>query len=140
MPWDSNLNKDLHDGVNWLCSIINRLDNSNHVKFAKTTLKQMFTAYARAWYTSLLPEGCPSAQRIQQDIDFVVDEGYLQIFHTQGIVVPGLGTRWGRRHERSIVQLSCGRKMKKKEFWKKMGSPRCAESVQREIGTSVRIR
>ena len=39
MPLDSNLNKDLHESVNWLCSIPNCLDNSNPVKLSKTTLK-----------------------------------------------------------------------------------------------------
>ena len=79
----------------------------------------MLSAYARAWDTSLLPEGYPSAQRIKQDIDCVVDKVYLQIFHARSIVVPGLGIRRGRRYERSIVQLPRGRKMKKKEFRKK---------------------
>ena len=77
MPLDCNLNKDLHEGVNWLCSITNRLDDSNPVKFSKTTSKRMLSAYARAWDTSLLPEGYPSAKRIVQDIDRVVDEAYL---------------------------------------------------------------
>ena len=77
----------------------------------------MLSAYARAWDTSLLPEGYPSAQIIQQDIDRVVDEAYLQIFHARGIVVPGLGTRRGRRYERSIVQIPRGGKTEKnKDF------------------------
>ena len=78
MPLDSNLNKDLHEGVNSLCSITNHLDNSNPAKISKTASKQMLSAYARAWDTSsLLPEGCPSTQRIKQDIDSVVDEACL---------------------------------------------------------------
>ena len=96
------------------------------------------SAYARAWDISLLQEGYPSAQRIQQDTDRVVDEAYLWIFHAQGIIVPGLGTRHGRQYVQSIVQLPHGAKMKKK-FQKKMGSPRCAESVQSEGRKSVRI-
>ena len=77
LPLDSNLNKDLHEGVNWLCSITNRLDNSNPVEFSKTTSKQMLSAYAREWDTSLLPEWYASVQRIPQDIDRVVYETYL---------------------------------------------------------------
>ena len=77
IPLDSNLNKDLHEGVNWLCSIANRLDNPNPVKFSKTTSKRMLSAYVRAWDTSLLPEGYPSVQKIQQDIDCVVRKAYL---------------------------------------------------------------
>ena len=43
-------------------------------------------------------------------------------------------------YEWSIVQLPRGGKMKKKEeFWEKMGSPRCVESVRREGRKSVRI-
>ena len=44
MPMDSNLNKDLHEGVNWLCCITNCLDNTD----PKKLLKQMLSAYARA--------------------------------------------------------------------------------------------
>ena len=115
---DSNLNKDLHEGVNRLYSITSCLDDLNPVKFSKIGLKQMLSAHAQAWDTFLLPKGYPSAQRIQQDIDRVVDEVYLTIFHAWGIVMPGLGTRCGQRYERSIVQLPCGGKMKKKNFKK----------------------
>ena len=59
MPLDSNLNKDLHEGVNCLCSITNHLNNFNLVKFSKTTVTQMLSAYAQAWDTSLLSEVCP---------------------------------------------------------------------------------
>ena len=69
MPLDSNLNKDLREGVNWLCSITNCLDDSNPVKFSKTTSNRLLSAYARAGDTPHLPEWFPSAQRIQQDID-----------------------------------------------------------------------
>ena len=48
MPLDSNLKKDLHEGVNWLCPITNRHDNSKFVNFSKTTLKRMVSAYTRA--------------------------------------------------------------------------------------------
>ena len=54
---DSNLNKDLHESVNWLYSITNRFDDSNPVEFSNTTSKRMLSAYARAWDTSLLPAG-----------------------------------------------------------------------------------
>ena len=80
MPMDSNLNKDLHEGVNWLCCITNRPDNTDQRKFSKTVPKRMLSAYARAWDTSLLPEGYPSAKRIVQDIDCVVDKACLRIF------------------------------------------------------------
>ena len=43
MPLDCNLNKDSHKGVNWLCSITNRLDNFNPVKFSKTTATWMLS-------------------------------------------------------------------------------------------------
>ena len=95
---------------------MNRLDDSNPVKFSKTTSKRMLSAYTRAWDTSLWPEGYPSAQRIQQDIDRVVDEAYLEIFPARGIVVPVFGTRRSQRYEQSIVQLPHGGKMKQKEF------------------------
>ena len=124
MPMDSNLNKDLHEGVNWLCCITNRPDNTDQRKFSKTVPKRMLSAYARAWDTSLLPEGYPSAKRIVQDVDCVVDEAYLRIFEAQGIVVPHLGTRRGRRNDRSIGQLPRGGKMiKKEEFHRKWIHP-----------------
>ena len=66
-----------------------------------------------------MPEGYPSVKRIVPDIDRVVDEAYLRIFHARGVVVPGLGTRRGRRYEQSIVQLPRGGKMKKKRISKK---------------------
>ena len=47
----------------------------------------MLSAYARAWDTSLLPEGYPSAKRIVQEIDSIADEAYLRIFEARGIVV-----------------------------------------------------
>ena len=100
----------------------------------------MLSAYARAWDTSRLPEGYPSAKRIVQDIDRVVDKAYLRIFHARDIVVPSLGTRRGRQYERSIVQLPRGGKMKKKkEFGKKMDSTRRAERIRKEVGRSVSI-
>ena len=78
---DRNLNKDLHEGVNWLCCITNCLDDT---------------------------------------FDRVVDEAYLRIFEAQGIVVPHLGTRHGRRNDRSIGQLPRGGKMiKTEEFQRK---------------------
>ena len=74
---DSNLNKDLHEGVNWLCCITNRLSDNDPHKFSKTTPKWMLSSYTRAWDTSLLPEGYPNAKRIVQDIDYVVDNAYM---------------------------------------------------------------
>ena len=47
MPHDSNLNKDLHKGVNWLCVLTNGMDNKNPKKFPKTTTKRMLSSYAR---------------------------------------------------------------------------------------------
>ena len=81
MPLVSNLNKDLHDGVNWLCSITNYLDNFKPIKFSKKTGKRMLSAYTRAWDASFLPEGYPSAQRNKQHINCVDDEAFLGVFH-----------------------------------------------------------
>ena len=77
MPLDGNLNTDLHEGVNWLCSIRNCLDDFNPFKFSKINSKQMLSAKTQAWDASLLPEGYPSAKRTQQEIDHVVDKPYL---------------------------------------------------------------
>ena len=44
MPIVRNLNKDLHEGANWLCCLTNRLDNTDLTKFSKTTPKQMLSA------------------------------------------------------------------------------------------------
>ena len=75
MPMESNLNKALHEDVNWLCCITNHLDNTDQKK--KTTPKWMLSAYVRAWDTSFLPEGCPLAKRIVQDIDCVVVKAFV---------------------------------------------------------------
>ena len=57
----------------------------------------------------------------------------------RGIVVPGLGTRRGRRYERSFVQLPRGGKMQKKRISEKMDSPRSSERIRKEVETSVSI-
>ena len=81
-----------------------------------------------------MPEGFPSAQRIQEDIDRVVDEAYLRIFHAQGIVVPGLGTRRGRRYERSNVQRPRGGKTEKnKKFQKKWVHPDARKAYEERL-------
>ena len=119
IPMDSNLNKDLHEGVKWLCCIINSMCNSETKKISKTTATGLLSAYRRAWDTSLLSEGYPSAKRIVQDIYRVVDYAYLRIFEAQGIVVPHLRTRRGQQNDLSTGQLPCGGKMIKKEFQQK---------------------
>ena len=80
MPLDINLNKDLHEGVNWLCSLTNRLCDTYPNFFLKTTPKQMSSAYALAWDPRHSPDGFPSSSCIVEDIDRVVDEVYLKIF------------------------------------------------------------
>ena len=71
-----------------------------------------------------MPEGYPSAKRIVQDIDRIVDETYMRIFEAQGIIVPHLGTRRGRQNDRSIGQLPRqGKMIKKEEFHRKLIHP-----------------
>ena len=110
MPLDSNLNKDLHEGVSWLCAVTARLDDSDPNKFSKTTPKRALSAYRRAWYPTFLPEGFPNSQRIVRDVDRVVDEVYLRIFRARGVVVKGLGTRRGRRNDLGLGKLPRGGK------------------------------
>ena len=76
-PWTDNLNKDLHENINWICCIINSLNNSDPNKFCKITPKPMLSVYARVWDTSLLSGGYTIAQQIVQDISNVVDKAYL---------------------------------------------------------------
>ena len=121
MPSDSNLNKDLHEGVNWLCSLTNWLCNSDPKNFSKTTPKQMLSAYARAWDPIHSPDGFPSSNRIVQDIDRVVDEVYLKIIKYWGAIMPHLGMRWGQRNNLKYWICHEAEKWKRIKFSRRNG-------------------
>ena len=87
MPLDCSLNKDLHEGVGWLCAITTNLSSDDPKKFDKSTPKRARSAYLRAWDPRHEPDGFPSSKRIVEDIEKVVYDNLFKIYEARGAVV-----------------------------------------------------
>ena len=85
---DYHLNEDSHNGVDDHCIITRHLSDDDPLKFSTRTPKQMLSAYLRIWDTKLGTNGCPSAKRIEEDINRLVDETYLRVVQLRGISLP----------------------------------------------------
>ena len=114
MPLDCSLNKDLHEGVGWLCALTSNLSSDDPKKFDKSTPKRARNAYPRAWDPRHEPDGFPSSKRIVEDVEKVIYENLFKIYEARGAVVKGLGTRRGRRNDLGLQSLPRGGKFKKK--------------------------
>ena len=87
-PLDYHLNEDCHTTVDDHCIITRHLPDDDALKFSTRTPKLMLSSYLRLWDTNLGVNGCPSAKRIEEDINRLVDETYLRVFHLRGISLP----------------------------------------------------
>ena len=87
-PLDYHLNEDIHTGVDNHCIITRHLSENDPLKFSTRTPKQMLSAYLRLWDPKHGSDGCPTAKRIEEDINQLVDKTYLRIFDLRGISLP----------------------------------------------------
>ena len=85
---DYHLNEDLHTGADEHSIITQHLNDDDPLKFSLRTPKTMPSAYLRIWDLNNGIHGYPSAARIEQDINRLVDETYLRIFNLRGISLP----------------------------------------------------
>lgn len=92
MPLDCSLNNDIHKSVNKHCAATCHIrdDDGDPRKFSISTPKRGDRAYFRVL------EGCPSSERIVRDCKKVV-EHLKKVQEKEGIIIPGLGNRPGRR-------------------------------------------
>jgi hypothetical protein len=90
MPWDTNLNQDLHLSVMIHSLLTDMLPKENAKKFSMATPKLGTNAYLRVL------EGSPSSKRIVQDVNKVI-ESMKEIYDAKGCLVEGLGDRNGVR-------------------------------------------
>jgi hypothetical protein len=90
MPWDTNLNQDLHLSVMIHCLLTDMLAKEDAKKFSMATPKLGTNAYLRVL------EGTPSSKRIIQDVNKVL-ESMKAIYDAKGCLVAGLGDRNGVR-------------------------------------------
>ena len=96
MPWDCSLNKDLMDALAWHCLLTSHLEEDDDWKFSITTPKRGAESLKK-----VIQAGNPNGTRIGIDV-FKVFGALETIVKHKGIVVPGLGDRKGRRHQKAI--------------------------------------
>ena len=82
-------------------------------KISLNTQKQGVHAYRKLWDPKNLPEGIPSGARIMQDINHIINENMMRIIKAHGAVVPGIGTRCGRKRDLGLKPLPQGGRMVK---------------------------
>ena len=90
MPWDTNLNQDLHLSVMIHSLLTDMLPKENAKTFSMATPKLGTNAYLRVL------KGSPSSKRIVQDVNKVL-ESMKEIYDAKGCLVEGLGDRNGIR-------------------------------------------
>jgi hypothetical protein len=90
MPWDTNLNQDLHLSVMIHSLLTDVLPKEDAKKFSMATPKLGTNAYLRVL------KGSPSSKRIIQDCNKVL-ESMKEIYDAKGCLVEGLGDRNGVR-------------------------------------------
>jgi len=90
MPLDTSLFNDLDEGVERHIICTSRLLPDNPLKFSLSTPDRASSAFRRCW------QGCPSSNRIKEDISKLTHHMQVIVDH-QGCVVPGLGNS-GRRY------------------------------------------
>ena len=93
MPWDTHLNKDLHDCHDVHVLYTKYLPDESDEKHCGSTPKRIAKSYSR------LVRHCPGSRRIMQDVNRII-ESLQAIVEAQGVVVNGLGDRKGRRHQK----------------------------------------
>lgn len=103
MPLDSHLNQDLHKSVDVHCIISKPLPADDDRKFSKRTPKLMARSYLRLWDPSLgIDAGCPTSDRICEDINRIIDHTYLSIVNNRGRALHGAhSVEAGRRRKES---------------------------------------
>ena len=139
MPMDAHLNQDTHESVDRHCNLTSHLPDSDPRKFSKRTPNKLRSAYKRVWDPELGPEGgAPTGERIKQDIDRVIDETYLKIFHRRGRVLDTSAYK-GRRaevHEARVAAQHGGQRTKgsgtEKEYWMHAEVQDCENELVRE--------
>ena len=115
MPLDEHLNQDLHNKVDVHTVLTKHLPDDDPLKFSKRTPDRMQRAYLKLWDPSLGPdEGAPTSKRIQEDINRVINETYLDIFYNRGMALAGNHRCKGRRkHECGLKGKRGGARIKK---------------------------
>ena len=106
MPLDCSLNKDIDDGVKRHIGYTFLLDHDDPAKFSRSTPKRLADSYKRLyWHLDAdgnqtfdpATGGCPSSERIIEDIDKCMGPHLQAIREHKGCMVPDLGSHHGRR-------------------------------------------
>jgi predicted flap endonuclease-1-like 5' DNA nuclease len=94
MPWDTSLNKDLHDAVKYHVAATADFEKADPRKFDMTTPKKGTWAYRRVLQVYPLPK------RVIQDVEKVFLSMKI-VRDAKGIKVDGVGNSSGKRHVKS---------------------------------------
>ncbi|KAF0703228.1 hypothetical protein AaE_015483, partial [Aphanomyces astaci] len=99
MPWDASLNKDVDDCFHRHRVMTQQLDKDDPRKFCSSTPNRLDSAYVRIMDPTLGPhQGCPTSERIIQDVTKCFSNHLLAVINASGTVVQGLGSRSGLRN------------------------------------------
>jgi hypothetical protein len=131
MPWDNNLNQDVHLSVNHHVLFTSLYDEDDERKFSLSTPKRASFAYRRI----LHPETgvAPSSDRIVHDVDLVFKN--LMKIHLESGKKLNLTSRPGRRFESFDGERRGGKRTKK--VWKDMVlHPHAIEGRKMKLETS----
>ena len=94
-PMDETLNRDVYAAVQYHVFLTNHLDGDDERKFSMETPSEGSCAYLRVWDPTT--GGCPSSERIIQDVEKVLVS--LQKIHkAEGTIVDDVGIRTGSRY------------------------------------------
>ena len=96
MPMDDSLNKDWADGLKRHQLFTMNLPEDDPKKFSSSTPKRLSSSMRRVW------EGCPSSERIAQDVRKVIYDNIPVVQKHGGVIVPGVGNRVGKRNVTTI--------------------------------------
>ena len=110
MPWDTHLNKDLHDAHDEHVLLTRQLPDNHPHKFSGSTPNRIASSYQRLIMLN------PKPDRIIRDCKRVI-ESIQAVYDAKGTIVEGLGDRSGRRKEKKGAgETRRGGARSKKEF------------------------
>jgi hypothetical protein len=104
MPWDTSLNKDLHDTVKYHVAATAAFEKTDPRKFDMTTPKKGTFAYRRVLQVY------PLQYCVVQDLDKVFVSLKI-VYNAKGIKVDGVGNSPGKRFVKSSASCDYGEKV-----------------------------
>ena len=129
---DSNCNRDIHCAILEHDCMTSYMQDTDNEKFSVNSPLNQDRAYLRLWdphlqinHTMKWEAGVPSSTRIMEDMMRIPKYSIIKRFNARGCVVPGCGTRRGRRDDGIREVSKWGGERERKGWSKKIHPSRC---------------